>query len=1099
MTKEQAASLVSETFSQRFNEEKFSNFIAEFLNESTLLNPYFSDTIEVPSSFESTIKQSKCLAHYDDPDRNTLDVLIVNLARQTSIRRAQVLQRDFIGWYLGSRNRDSALVSFYHDELDDWRFSYVKIIDHLRQDDQGIIKIDRVKSPPKRFSFLVGKNEPSHTAQRQIVPILVNDRHNPTLSDIEEAFSVETVTKEFFQKYQQLFLDLRDSLDIIASQDPTIKKEFESKNIHTDEFAKKLLGQIVFLYFLQKKGWLGVGRGQEWGSGSSSFLRDKFNQRGNKNFFNDILEPLFYDALRHDRREIDDYHTAFNCKIPFLNGGLFDPINNYDWVNTDINLPDELFSNNQNISWLKSPTEDDLGILDIFDHYNFTVKEDEPLEREVAIDPEMLGKVFESLLGSKERKSKGTFYTPREVVRYMCQESLIHYLCTEIPDSITRENFKSLIKCSEASSGNIDAELTVDQIELLPQSIRENAGFIDQKLASIQICDPAVGSGAFVVGMMNEIVGIRDTLTQIIADDDTTGRDTYNLKREAIQNCLYGVDIDAGAVEIAKLRLWLSLVVDEKDRRSILPLPNLDYKIIHGDSLLKADDQDLFNFDFQELTEKQRLYFEEDNPSRKQILKRRIDELTQAHTGKNFDLKIYFPEIFGDRSQKQDDGFDIVIGNPPYVQLQKMKGTPERELYKSLKYYTYTGLGDIYCLFYECGLLITRQKGVLCYITSNKWMRAGYGKKLRNFFHKNNPVLLIDLGPDIFETATVDTNIIFVEKRENNDSFSGIKLDKRIGINMGDQIDQDSVKITSLSDGPWFIGSQIETNIKYTIDHVGIPLGDWGDNLIKSGIKTGCNAAFLINESTKDQLVAEDYRSFEILKPIFRGRDIKRYGVSPMGNWLIASHNGYIDDDGKEVAPVNIDKYPAVKKHLDEFGERLVNRSDKCVTPYNLRSCGYYVQFENDKIVWPDITHTKPSFHLVKDRKYIEASVFMITSGSLKYLLGILNSSITAFYIPRIATDLGGEGVRYKKQFMEKFPIPKPDKNASSIEELVDMIYSYKEEGKDTTDLEREIDFLVYELYDLGSEEISFLESHLKRNLEIHKHPYSIRGCFNYV
>ncbi len=1094
MTKEQAASLVSETFSQRFNEEKFSNFIAEFLNESTLLNPYFSDTIEVPSSFESTIKQSKCLAHYDDPDRNTLDVLIVNLARQTSIRRAQVLQRDFIGWYLGSRNRDSALVSFYHDELDDWRFSYVKIIDHLRQDDQGIIKIDRVKSPPKRFSFLVGKNEPSHTAQRQIVPILVNDRHNPTLSDIEEAFSIETVTKEFFQKYQQLFLDLRDSLDIIASQDPTIKKEFESKNIHTDEFAKKLLGQIVFLYFLQKKGWLGVGRGQEWGSGSSSFLRDKFNQRGNKNFFNDILEPLFYDALRHDRREIDDYHTAFNCKIPFLNGGLFDPINNYDWVNTDINLPDELFSNNQNISWLKSPTEDDLGILDIFDRYNFTVKEDEPLEREVAIDPEMLGKVFESLLGSKERKSKGTFYTPREVVRYMCQESLIHYLCTEIPDSITRENFKSLIKCSEASSGNIDAELTVDQIELLPQSIRENAGFIDQKLASIRICDPAVGSGAFVVGMMNEIVGIRDTLTQIIADDDTTGMDTYNLKREAIQNCLYGVDIDAGAVEIAKLRLWLSLVVDEKDRRSILPLPNLDYKIIHGDSLLKADNQDLFNFDFQELTENQRLYFEEDNPSRKQILKRSIDELTQAHTGKNFDLKIYFPEIFGDRSQKQDDGFDIVIGNPPYVQLQKMNDKDRRGIYESLKYHTYAGRGDIFCLFYERGLQIAGVSGVLCYITSNKWMRAGYGDNLRNFFLKKNPLLLIDLGPDIFDTATVDTNIIFVENSENTASFSGVKLDdRRISINIGDQIDQNSVRVSTVPNEPWFIGSVAEMDIKYKIDHAGMSLKEWekGESiLIRRGVPTGYNTAFIIDDAQRHSIVEQDARSLEILKPVLKGKNVKRYSAIWDRKWLIATLPSL---------NIEINDFPAVKRYLLTHGKDRLEQTGKLLTDgrrsrkktthqwYEVQdTINFYEMFERDKILWPETTSVKPSFHLSRGEMYIDKTIVMITGTNLKYLLGILNSSISAFYMPRIAPDLGEKGVQYGASYVKKFPIPKPDKNASSIEELVDMIYSYKEEGKDTTDLEREIDFLVYELYDLGSEEIFFLESHLKRNLGIH-------------
>jgi len=829
MRYELASRLVTDTFNHRFREDNFSQFIAHFLNEPQTdgSNSNLSTRRDVPPRFESIIKDYKRLATYEDPAGKTLDVLCVNLMREGSVRRAQVLQRNFTGWYLGRQNKDSALVSFYHDELEDWRFSYVKIFDQLRQDEDGTVKIDSVKSPPKRFSFLVGKNEPSHTAQRQIVPILMNDRKNPMLTDIEEAFSVEAVTKEFFQKYQQLFLDLRDSLDTLSSRNSKTKDELESKKINKDDFSKKLLGQIVFLYFLQKKGWLGVDRGQEWGSGSASFLRDKFNERGDKNFFNDILEPLFYEALRHDRKEVDDYYTAFDCKIPFLNGGLFDPINNYDWVNTDILLPNELFSSKSRATRFNSLVDEGNGILDVFDRYNFTIKEDEPLDREVAIDPEMLGKVFESLLGSVERKSKGTFYTPREVVRYMCQESLLNYFCTEFADSIERDDFKELIKCSEASSGTADAGLTSHQKQL-PEAVRENANLIDQKLASIRICDPAVGSGAFMVGMMNEIVGIRDTLTHIIEEGDPIGRDIYNLKLGAIRNCLYGVDIDSGAVEIAKLRLWLSLVVDEEDRQSILPLPNLDYKIIHGDSLFMADVQDLFSFDLHELREKQSLFFQEDNPSEKQILKHRIDQLTSAYTGKNFDLTIHFPEIFRGTSRKRGDGFDIVIGNPPYVQLQKMKGTAERERYEQQDYVTYTKSGDIYCLFYERGIQIACERGVLCYITSNKWMKSTYGEKLRNFFVGYNPLRLIDLGPDVFETATVDTNIIFVQKRQNNDSLSGIKLDKQISINIGDQIDQSSVRITSPSDGPWFIGSRIETNIKETVDHVGTPLKKWG-------------------------------------------------------------------------------------------------------------------------------------------------------------------------------------------------------------------------------------------------------------------------------
>ncbi len=1069
MRQELASKLVSDTFTSRFREDKFLHFMANFLNDVQPVQSNILDQNNVPSHFESTIKQYKCLARYEDPAGKTLDILSVNLMREGSVRRAQVMQRNFIAWYLrGYAGRDSALVSFYHEELEDWRFSYVKIFDQLERGVDGIVRTKAFQSPATRFSFLVGENEPSHTAQKLIVPVLMNDQKNPTLTDIEDVFSVEIVTEEFFYKYKGLFENLKNSLEEQKDVNSSISDEFERKNIKTDEFAKKLLGQIVFLYFLQKKGWLGVEKGGQWGSGSKSYLRDLFNRRADKNFFNDFLEPLFYDALRHDRREIDDYYTEFNCKIPFLNGGLFDPINNYDWVNTDILLPDELFS-----SGSTSPNplaEVGNGILDVFDRYNFTVKEDEPLEREVAIDPEMLGKVFERLLGSDERKSKGTFYTPRKVVRYMCQESLLNYLYTEFADSIDREDFKLLIKCSEASYGKTDIDLKSGQTEMLPRSIIENAIMIDQKLSLIRVCDPAVGSGAFVVGMMNEIVGIRDTLTHYIENADSVDRDTYSLKREAIQNCLYGVDIDSGAVEIAKLRLWLSLVVDEKDRRSILPLPNLDYKIICGDSLLMVDHQDLFNFDFQELSEKQKLYFHENNPSRKQILKRQIDQLMRAHTGKDFDLTIWFPEIFGGLQKR--NGFDVVIGNPPYVQLQKMKDSPARERYEEQQnYVTYTRSGDIYCLFYERGINITRRQGILAYITSNKWMRTAYGKKLREFFNFNNPIQLINLGPNVFETATVDTNIIFVQKSKNNDSLRGIKLDKRIDINIADLIDQESVRISSPSDGPWFIGSPIETTIKRKMDHIGISLKKSGAD-IHAGIKTGFNDAFLVNETTKNQLIAEDSQSSEILKPILKGHDIKRYDANIDANWLIASHNGY---DGE--SPLDIEQYPAIKKHLDKFYQDIVNRQDQGHTPYNLRSCNFYEEFELDKIVWPDISSNEPAFHLVQDGIHIEASAFMIAASNLKQLLGILNSSVVAFYVPKIATDLGGAGVRYKKQFVEKLPIPKPNEKSSSIEELVEQVLRNKKLGKDTSDLEKEIDFLVYDLYDLESKEISFIES----------------------
>lgn len=583
-----ALNLIRNTFKSSFDRERFLIFaknLFHFLDTDSFI--YRGNLI--PDAYDSHIKTLERLGKYEDVDGHKIEVLAVCLNKQSALERARTLQRNFIAWYLnGSRGgvtKDAALVAFYTKDSDDWRLSLVKMDYHLGKSKAGKIKAITELTPARRFSFLVGANENTHTAQRQLLPILKDTDFKPALSDLESAFSVEVVTKDFFEKYKKLFLDTKDALDAMVAKDDKIKSDFQEKNIDTTDFAKKLLGQIVFLYFLQKKGWFGVARDAVWGTGPKDFLRRLFEKAiaPYDNFFNDTLEPLFYEALAVERT--DDFYSKFNCKIPFLNGGLFDPLGNYDWVHTDIRLPDDLFSNNRKTK--EGDTGD--GILDVFDRYNFTVKEDEPLEREVAVDPEMLGKVFENLLEVKDRKSKGTYYTPREIVHYMCQESLINYLLTELDNKVKRDDIETLIRLGETAIEHDKVVLEHGEEKgrytfKLPQSIRDNATLLDEKLEKIHVCDPAVGSGAFLVGMMTEVIRVRNILTNYLSDN---GRSIYDFKRHAIQNCLYGVDIDPGAVEIAKLRLWLSLIVDEQDIKQIKPLPNLDYKIMQGNSLLE--------------------------------------------------------------------------------------------------------------------------------------------------------------------------------------------------------------------------------------------------------------------------------------------------------------------------------------------------------------------------------------------------------------------------------------------------------------------------------------------------------------------------------
>jgi hypothetical protein len=512
---------------------------------------------------------------------------------------------DYLRGKLGAASiKDAALVAFISPDEEDWRFSLVKMDYKFEETETGKVKIKEEFTPAKRWSFLVGPNEKSHTAQSRFIPLL-EKKEPPLLHELEEAFNIEVVTEEFFRKYRDLFIKTEIELDIIVKENEKVRDEFQRKNITTIDFAKKLLGQIVFLYFPQKKGWFGVEKGKPWRTGPKDFIRKLFNKEYGdyQNFYNDILEPLFYEALRTDRSADDHYYSRFNCKIPFLNGGLFDPPNNFDWVNIDLLLPNELFSN-----FNKTP-EGDVGdgILDIFDRYNFTVNEEEPLEKEVALDPELLGKIYEKLNAIREdnfdeymqvlksgkkgdetkfNKEYGVYYTPRKIIHYMCQESLISYLETELNGKVKREDIERFVNLADNFLEHEKIAVQKDEKikngeqketkyeHKIPKSIIENAEEIDNLLASIKVCDPAVGSGAFLVGMLHEIVKLRQLLSVYLGNEVSI----YDLKRQTIENSLYGVDIDPGAVEICKLRLWFSLVVDEDDFYNIKPLPNLDYK-----------------------------------------------------------------------------------------------------------------------------------------------------------------------------------------------------------------------------------------------------------------------------------------------------------------------------------------------------------------------------------------------------------------------------------------------------------------------------------------------------------------------------------------
>jgi len=1191
-----AKNSVRELFETKFNRELFAQFIADLLKNADFSKQFpilRGEYIKAP--FRTTVLEYSRICQYtytEGVNEKIIDVLIVKLSSSKKLESARTAQRNFVVDYLnggrGGKFRDAALVAFYADDSPDWRFSLVKI-EYLLEQVDGKVRERRVMSSARRYSFLVGANENSHTAQSQLLPILEDDNSAPKLETLEQAFGVETVTKEFFEKYKELFLQVKEALDGILEHDSRVKADFLEKEIDTVDFAKKLLGQIVFLYFLQKKGWFGVSEGCEWGNGDKKYLRSIFNRAKAEgaNFFNDYLEPLFYEALAKERD--NNFYSRFNCKIPFLNGGLFDPIGGYNWTETNIDLPNELFSNN----YVSKDRYKDVGtgIFDIFDRYNFTVREDEPLEKEVAIDPEMLGKVFENMLEVKDRKSKGTYYTPREIVHYICQESLINYLESNL-EGVPRQDIEYLIKKSEFGREYDEvAETGVKKYQSkLPSSVRENAVKIDLMLANIKVCDPAVGSGAFLVGMMNEIVKARSSLTGVLKDSRKSSGDRteYEFKSHAIAESLHGVDADPGAVEITKLRLWLSLIVDEDDIANIKPLPNLDYKIMQGDSLVEEyDGIKLFDESFivrenkleeeeqklkikqhklqeeffklhgnlenttelirvkaelssikkqldrvrkekekhavapmllalrneayskaKQLKSAQQKFFSSCSKSEKQRLKEEIEqltweliEITLKENGKLDSLaeiakfkrsqvkpfflwKLNFADVFTDNG-----GFDVVIGNPPYVQLQKLHGKG----YKEANFKVYDSSGDLYCLFYEKGLSISKKNtGLLGFITSNKWMRAGYGEILREYFSSYNPLVLVDLGPGVFETATVDTNILIIRNRSVKEhSLRAVKITKEDKRGIAQAVGSKGVTLHSLSSDSWFIGSPLEISLKAKLERLGKPLKEW-DVKINYGIKTGLNEAFIIDTATKEELCSKNPKSAEIIKPILRGRDIQRYSYTWQGLWIIATFPSL---------KLNIDDYPAVRDFLINFGKDKLAQEGKTLADGSKSrkktsnkwfetqdQIAYYKEFEKEKVVWGNISYDS-SFCYVNRGIYVNAPANLITCQSqnisLKFLIGCLNSKIFNWEFKQIGIFLGN-AYEWKKQYIEKIHLPlfADSESIYAVESLVSKIlaitfapnYNPKSPPPEQKELEREIDRLVYQLYDLTEEEIKIVE-----------------------
>lgn len=925
----------------------------------------------------------------------------------------------------------------------------------------------------------------------------------------------------------------------------------------------------------------------------------RFNDDKNLKFLNfkkipdfDKLSELFFEVLAKEKSTRKKSEFAY---LPYLNSSLFEK------QSIENTLEISSLSNDLKLFYYKNTVlKDDkckakkgqVGLLEylfeFLDSFDFGSDDEqsEILSQKELISSSVLGNVFEKLNGYKE----GSFYTPSFITSYMCKESIT---------KVVLDKF------------NAQFDLDVKNINELRKSLRkEDKKAQKELLNSIKICDPAVGSGHFLVSALNVMLSIYDELNLFdeefyleVQNDEIlitnhkgefikykrpkTPKDKAHLiqqelfhtKKDIIENNLFGVDINPNSCEITKLRLWIELLkhsfyqsFDDGNYHDLKTLPNIDINIKCGNSLVSyfetgkslshypnikerinkykrivKDYKEGFytdkshinqeiknlkisfkNFCFADKFKKEMKGFNDkcekyskkygnflaindenlkffvsanltlfdfdEKEATKEFanLKKEYDNIFNLESNHPFEWRFEFPEILDDDGNFK--GFDLIIGNPPYIRQEEIK---ELKNTLSKNYKVYKGTADIYTYFYELGFNVLKENGILSFITSNKYTRAGYGEALREFLLKNTCILkYIDLnGIKVFDSATVDTSILSFEKiKIKENTFKYLSLNNELLKNYDFEISAIkeflNISQNSLSKESFAFNDESTNALKTKIEKLGTPLKEWYGLNINYGIKTGYNEAFIITTEKKDEILAnckdedEKERTAKLIRKMLRGRDIKRYGYEWAGLWVINTHNGYKSKNGEKIKAINIDHYPSLKKHFDEFYPQLEKRADKGLTPYNLRNCAYIEEFEKEKIVYPETTQ---GAYFVYDNKgiFLEKTAFFIVCENLKYLLGLLSSNLITYYYKNFSQGckLGIKGYQYNKHALENLPLPKinskNEKIANELISLVDEILKAKEQDKNanTQELENKINSLVYKLYNLTEEEIKNIEN----------------------
>lgn len=837
------------------------------------------------------------------------------------------------------------------------------------------------------------------------------------------AWSVERVTDEFFKTYRSVFERVEGMIEGVSND----------KRL----FTQRLFNRLLFIQFLQKKRWLRF-------QGSTNYLPGLFAaaKANNEDFYPTRLHRLFFEGLgraadipAHESRQ--DAIEQRIGQVPFLNGGLFE-MENGDDVRDAVKIPNAAF---------------DLIFRELFDRYNFTITESTPLDVEVAVDPEMLGRIFEELVTG--RHESGSYYTPKPIVSFMCREALKGYLASVVDES------------PEAIAAFVDQH---DAGQL-----RDGEPVLTA-LVNVRACDPACGSGAYILGLLHELIDLRSCLFATRKIDADT---LYNKKLEIIQKSLYGVDIDQFAVNTARLRLWLSLVVDDTrnpldDPQLDVSLPNLDFKIEQGDSLTAPDptggvQPDMFRRqqieEFCALKSSFMIAHGEDKWAlKKQVQKQRKAIAKGAHAGAEvvgFDWEVDFAEVFlpeeGGAGAKLG-GFDIVLANPPYVRQELIKD--QKPVLKRVYGDLFSGTADLYVFFYLRALQLLRPGGMLAFISSNKWFRAKYGEKLREHIAETCAVSSItDFGDlPVFESAVAYPMVFIARKGQAGELSTEFTQVESLGEPypdvraLVDEVSQDLPR-SAFAGANWTLADAATSDMLRKMGRAGAPLGEYVKGRIYRGLLTGLNEAFYIDDAKRCELTAIDPGSSELIRPLILGRDCKRWMPIRGRQWQIFTPIG-----------VDIHRYPAIFSHLKQWEPHLERRWDKGQHWWELRACDFYDAFEEVKIIYPQIM-VEPNFALDEDAALTNQKCFIIGSGD-RFLLGLLNSSTIWKLVVANSPKLRGGYSEPRKDFILSIPIPAAsDSDRAAISALAQKCLDAK--GVDCEAWEKEIDERVAALYGL--------------------------------